>query len=245
MYFQNDAMPAQTSRGTMSKKEAKLILMRHGQSEWNRLNLFTGWVDIPLSAKGVEEAIEGGKKIAKVPIDIIFTSSLIRAQMTAMLAMMSHSSGKVPCVQHPNDQKLQDWGTVYSQSAKESCIPVYCAWQLNERMYGRLQGLNKQETREKFGNEQVHIWRRSFDQAPPEGESLEMTAERTIPYFQEMILPLLKEGSNIFISAHGNSLRSIVMFLNNLSKDQVVNLELATGEPLLYTFTGQTWSQDV
>lgn len=228
----------------MSKKHSKLILMRHGQSEWNKLNLFTGWVDIPLSAKGVEEAIEGGKKIAQLPIDIIFTSSLIRAQMTAMLAMLNHSSGKVPAIQHPKGTKLQEWAEVYGDVAKNSCIPVYCAAELNERMYGKLQGLNKQETREKFGDEQVQIWRRSFDQAPPEGESLEMTAARTIPYFMEQILPLLKEGKNVFVSAHGNSLRSIVMFLDGLSKDQVVALELATGEPIVYTVTGEEWSRD-
>ncbi len=228
----------------MSQKAAKLILMRHGQSEWNKLNLFTGWVDIPLSAKGVEESIEGGKKIADVPVDVIFTSSLIRAQMTATLAMMNHSSGKVPCVQHPEGSKLGAWSHIYSEKTKGSCIPVYCAWQLNERMYGRLQGLNKKETADEFGASQVQIWRRSFDQAPPEGESLEMTAARTIPYFKEEILPLLKSGKNVFIAAHGNSLRSIVMFLDNLSKDAVVHLELATGDPLLYTFHGEKWSRD-
>src|SRR5262249_17345886 len=117
-------------------QSAKLIMMRHGESEWNRLNLFTGWVDIPLSSKGVEESIEGGQKIAHVPIDIIFTSSLIRGQMTAMLAMLNHSSGKVPSVQHPGEGKLEEWAQIYSEKAKQTCIPVYCAWQLNERMYG-------------------------------------------------------------------------------------------------------------
>jgi 2,3-bisphosphoglycerate-dependent phosphoglycerate mutase len=228
----------------MSHKVAKLILMRHGQSEWNKLNLFTGWVDIPLSVKGTEEAIEGGKRIAHLPIDAIFTSSLIRAQMTAMLAMLHHSSGKVPCVQHPGEGKLEEWAQIYSKATEDRCIPVYCAWELNERMYGTLQGLNKQETMDQFGQDQVQLWRRSFDQAPPEGESLKMTAARTIPYFQEKILPLLKQGSNIFISAHGNSLRSIVMFLDHLSENQVVKLELATGEPLIYTFYGEKWSRD-
>lgn len=229
----------------MSQKAAKLIMMRHGQSEWNKLNLFTGWVDIPLSAKGVEESINGGKKIADVPIDVIFTSSLIRAQMTAMLAMMNHSSGKVPCVQHTGEGKLEAWSQIYSEKTKESCISVINAWQLNERMYGRLQGLNKQETADEFGVEQVQIWRRSFDQSPPEGESLEMTAARTIPYFQEKILPLLMSGKNVFIAAHGNSLRSIVMFLDSLSKDAVVHLELTTGDPIFYTFHGEEWSRDV
>lgn len=228
----------------MSKKPAKLIMMRHGQSEWNKLNLFTGWVDIPLSAEGVKESIEGGKKIAHLPIDVIFTSTLVRAQTTAVLAMLEHSSGKVPCFLHPNEGKLEEWSKIYSEAAKESCIPTHIAWQLNERMYGQLQGMNKQEMREKFGAEQVHRWRRSFDEAPPEGESLAMTAARTIPYFQEMILPLLIAGKNVFISAHGNSLRSIVMFLDHLTKEQVVELELATGEPVLYTFIGDKWSKD-
>jgi 2,3-bisphosphoglycerate-dependent phosphoglycerate mutase len=228
----------------MSKKSAKLIMMRHGESEWNRLNLFTGWVDIPLSLKGVEESIQGGKKIAAIPVDVIFTSTLIRAQMTAMLAMMHHSSGKVPCVQHPDEGKREEWAQIYSESVKENCIPVYNAWELNERMYGRLQGMNKEEMRAKFGNQQVQIWRRSFDEAPPEGESLAMTAARSIPYFKNTILPLLKEGKNVFISAHGNSLRSIVMFLDNLTKEEVVHLEMATGDPLLYTFDGEGWSKD-
>jgi len=223
---------------------ASLIMMRHGQSEWNKLNLFTGWVDIPLSVQGVEEAIEGGKKIAHIPIDAIFTSSLIRGQMTAMLAMMHHKSGKVPCVQHRGEGKLEEWSHIYSEATQKQCIPVYCAWQLNERMYGKLQGLNKQQTREQFGEQQVHIWRRSFDQAPPEGESLEKTAQRTIPYFQETILPLLKAGKNVFIAAHGNSLRSIVMFLDGLSKEQVVQLEIATGEPIFYTFRSDRWNRD-
>ncbi len=229
----------------MSKKTATLILMRHGQSDWNKLNLFTGWVDIPLSLKGIEEAIEGGKKISALPIDVIFTSCLIRAQMTAMLAMVHHSSQKVPCVQHPGEGKLEAWSQIYSSFAQERCIPVYCAWELNERMYGRLQGLNKEETRREFGDEQVQIWRRSYACPPPEGESLEMTAARSIPYFQEKILPLLVEGKSVFVSAHGNSLRAIVMFLEGLSQEEVVNLEIATGEPILYTFCDGKWRKNV
>ena len=228
----------------MSKKQTRLIMLRHGQSEWNRLNLFTGWVDIPLSSQGIQEAMEAGKKIAHIPIDVIFVSSLIRSQMTAMLAMANHSSGKVPIVLHPNEGKLETWAQIYSESAKEECLPVITAWQLNERMYGRLQGMHKQEMRTKFGEEQVQRWRRSFDEAPPEGESLAMTAERSVPYFKEQILPYLRQGKNVFISAHGNSLRSIMMFLDNLSKEEVVKLELATGVPVLYTFEDETWSKD-
>jgi 2,3-bisphosphoglycerate-dependent phosphoglycerate mutase len=226
------------------KQPAKLIMMRHGQSEWNKLNLFTGWVDIPLSKEGIRESVEGGKKIAHIPIDVIFVSSLIRAQMTAMLAMAEHEGGRIPCFLHPNQGKLEEWAQVYSDETKASCIPVISAWQLNERMYGRLQGVNKQEMREKYGAEQVHIWRRSFDVAPPEGESLAMTAERTIPYFKQVIVPCLEQGKNVFISAHGNSLRAIIMVLDNLSKEEVVNLELATGLPIIYDYHAGTWKKE-
>ena len=214
----------------------KLIMMRHGESQWNKLNLFTGWVDVPLSEKGIQEAFEGGEKIKDIPIDVIFTSTLIRAQETAVIAMTKHSSGKVPVILHENEGQLERWATIYSEEAKRAITPVYRAWQLNERMYGELQGLNKRETAERFGDEQVHIWRRSFDVAPPHGESLELTAKRTIPYFEETILPFLKQGSNVFISAHGNSLRSIIMDIDGLSKEEVVRLELTLGEPIIYDF---------
>ncbi len=223
---------------------AKLILLRHGASIWNEKNIFTGWVDIPLSQKGIEESFQAGKKIAHIPIDVIFVSSLIRAQTTAMLAMSVHEGEQVPCVLHPGQGKLEEWAEIYSEEAKKSCIPVHVAWQLNERMYGQLQGMNKDEMRKKYGADQVQLWRRSFDVAPPEGESLEMTAARSIPYFQEMVMPLLKKGKNVLISAHGNSLRSIVMFLDKLSKDEVVKLEMATGAPLIYTFEGDRWHKD-
>ena len=208
----------------------KLILLRHGASEWNEKNIFTGWVDIPLSSKGIEEALAAGKKFPVTP-DLIFVSSLIRAQMTAMLAMSAHGKG-VPCVQHSGEGKLEEWGISHG---KEIVIPVIESWKLNERMYGTLQGMNKDEMRKQFGEEQVKIWRRSYDVAPPEGESLKMTAERTIPYFEEMILPRVKEGKNVLVAAHGNSLRSIVMVLDKLTPEQVVSLEIATGVPLVYS----------
>lgn len=214
----------------------KLIMMRHGQSKWNKMNLFTGWVDIPLSEEGIEEAIQGGKKICDLPIDLIFTSSLVRAQMTAMIVMAFHRSGKVPLVLHPGEGKLEEWAIIHSKAAEESCIPVIRAWQLNERMYGDLQGLNKAETAAQFGAQQVQIWRRSYDVAPPHGESLAMTAARTLPYFWEQIVPQLKAGKNVFIPAHGNSLRSIIMDLDHLDHDQVVKLELATGDPIVYDY---------
>lgn len=222
----------------------KLILMRHGQSIWNKQNLFTGWVDIPLSEEGIEEAILGGKKIQHMPIDVIYTSTLIRAQMTVVLALLYHSSGKIPIFQHPGQGKLGEWSEIYSEETKRKTVPVYIAWELNERMYGKLQGLNKAETAKKFGVDQVHIWRRSYDTRPPEGESLEMTIERALPYFKKKVIPHLEKGENVFISAHGNSLRGIVMQLDSLSKEEVVKLEIPTGEPLIYSYDRGQWKKE-
>ncbi len=213
-----------------------LILMRHGQSIWNQHNLFTGWVDIPLSEKGIQEALQAGQLIKDLQIDVIFTSSLIRAIMTAMLAMASHKSGKTPIIQHPGEGELHDWAKSFQEDAESSVIPVFRSSNLNERMYGKLQGLNKAETIAKYGEEQVKLWRRSYDVAPPQGESLEMTAKRCIPYFTKSILPFLEQGKHVLVSAHGNSLRSIIMYLENLSREQIVNLELDTGIPILYAY---------
>ncbi len=225
------------------QKAPLLILMRHGQSDWNKRNLFTGWVDIPLSMEGIQEALEGGRQIADIPIDVIFVSSLCRAQMTATVAMSVHKGGKVPLFSHPLEKEKKDWGKIYNPAAESSCIPVFEAWQLNERMYGQLQGLNKQETIDKYGAEQVKIWRRSYDVAPPGGESLEMTAARSIPYFAEKVAPYCKQGKNVFISAHGNSLRSIVMYLEGLTKQQVLEFEIPTGQPLIYQYQDGKWSR--
>ena len=220
-------------------KSPVLVLMRHGQSEWNKRNLFTGWVDVPLSQEGIEEALQAGEEIAHISFDIIFISALVRAKMTAFLAMSKNHEGKTPVILH--DGKRGEWAKVYSDKAWEKCIPVKSAWELNERMYGALQGLDKDETRAKYGKEQVHIWRRSYDVPPPEGESLEMTAERAIPYFKKEVVPALKEGKNVLISAHGNSLRSIIMELDGLSKEEVVALEIPTGKPITYRYENGTF----
>ena len=197
---------------------ARLILVRHGQSVWNASNRFTGWTDVGLSEQGVEEAEDAGRQLADIRIDIVHTSDLVRAQRTAEIIMRHNkASGNVP--------------TKYD-------------WRLNERHYGALQGLNKAETAEKHGAEQVHIWRRSFDVAPPDGESLEMTAERTIPYFTEEIVPDLVSGKNVLVSAHGNSLRSIVMHIDGISPDDIVSLEIPTGEPTLYSYEEGVISRD-
>lgn len=216
--------------------EAALILIRHGESLWNEKNLFTGCVDVPLTKKGVEEAIEAGKRIRNIPIDMIYTSSLIRAQMTAMLAMTQHRRKKVPIILHDESERAKTWSQIYSEETKRRSVPVVAAWQLNERMYGELQGLNKQETADRYGKEQVHEWRRSYDIPPPNGESLEMCAERAVAYFKDHIVPRLSTGKNVMIAAHGNSLRSIIMYLDELTSQEVISLELSTGIPMLYIF---------
>ncbi len=189
-----------------------LILIRHGQSVWNAANRFTGWTDVELSKVGVSEAEEAGRSLSSQRIDVVHTSDLIRAQRTAEIIMSLNEAS-------------EGYSTKFD-------------WRLNERNYGSLQGLNKAETAEKFGAEQVHIWRRSFDVAPPDGESLEMTAERTIPYFEEEILPDLQEGRGVLVSAHGNSLRSIVMHIEGISPEDIVSLEIQTGSPMFYEFEG-------
>ena len=189
---------------------SNLILIRHGQSVWNAANRFTGWTDVELSEVGVSEAEEAGHSLSSQRIDVVHTSDLIRAQRTAEIIMSLNEAS-------------EGYSTKYD-------------WRLNERNYGSLQGLNKAETAEKFGAEQVHIWRRSFDVAPPDGESLEMTAERTIPYFEEEILPDLQAGKGVLVSAHGNSLRSIVMHIEGISPEDIVSLEIQTGSPMFYEF---------
>lgn len=187
-----------------------LILIRHGQSVWNAENRFTGWTDVELSERGVGEAERAGDILSEIRFGVVHTSGLIRAQKTAEIIMSRNNvSGKIPVMK---DKRL------------------------NERHYGDLQGLNKAETAEIHGAEQVHIWRRSFDVPPPGGESLKMNAERTIPYFEEEIVPDLKDGKNVLVSAHGNSLRSIVMHIESISPEEIVSLEIATGTPMFYKY---------
>ncbi|MCO5574446.1 hypothetical protein L7F22_028231 [Adiantum nelumboides] len=221
-----------------STSEAALILIRHGESLWNQKNLFTGCVDVPLSQRGVDEAIQAGRRISNIPIDLIYTSALIRAQMTAMLAMTQHRKKKVPVIIHDEDERAIAWSKIFSSGTTDEVIPVMTAWQLNERMYGELQGLNKKETADKYGIEKVREWRRSYDIPPPNGESLAMCAERAVAYFVKEIEPQLAAGKNILIAAHGNSLRSIIMYLDKLTSQEVIDLELSTGIPMLYIAKG-------
>jgi 2,3-bisphosphoglycerate-dependent phosphoglycerate mutase len=186
-----------------------LVLVRHGESEWNKLNLFTGWKDPDLTEKGVAEAEKGARllKAEGIRFDIAFTSVLKRAQ-------------------HTLDIILRELG----QSAFETVRDQ----KLNERDYGDLSGLNKDDARKRWGEEQVHIWRRSYDIPPPGGESLKDTAARVLPYYQTRIWPELKAGRNVIVAAHGNSLRALIMQLEGLSGEAIIARELATGVPMIY-----------
>ncbi|WP_080141591.1 2,3-bisphosphoglycerate-dependent phosphoglycerate mutase [Chlamydia suis] len=217
-----------------------LILLRHGQSVWNQKNLFTGWVDIPLSQGGIQEALAAGEIIKNLPIDYIFTSTLVRSLMTALLAMTNHLSQKIPYIVH---EERPDMSRIHSEKEALQMIPLFQSSALNERMYGELQGKNKQEVAKQFGEEQVKLWRRSYRIAPPQGESLFDTGQRTLPYFQERIFPLIQQGKNIFISAHGNSLRSLIMDLEKLTEEEVLSLELPTGKPIVYEWTEQQFTK--
>ncbi len=195
-----------------------LVLLRHGQSEWNAANRFTGWTDIPLSEVGREEAAEAGRQLAEIRFDVVHTSDLVRAQATAEIVMQHNTTS-------------------------DTDVTTKQDWRLNERHYGALQGLDKDETRAKYGADQVHIWRRSYDVPPPEGESLATCAERTLPYLDEEIIPDLEAGRNVLVAAHGNSLRSIVMKLDGLSSEEVLSLELPTGVPRTYSYDNGTFTR--
>ncbi|PPS45459.1 2,3-bisphosphoglycerate-dependent phosphoglycerate mutase [Chroococcidiopsis sp. TS-821] len=215
---------------------ATLILVRHGQSTWNAANRFSGWVDVPLSHVGRQEAMQAAEKISFYRIDVCFTSLLVRAIETTAICLTEGSGAsrrKSPVFKHDSDDPNWHGWDQYEGYIEEE-IPIFMSPALDERYYGRLQGFNKAEMAEKFGQDIVHQWRRSFDVRPPGGESLKDTAARTIPFFQNRILKHLTNGDNVLVSAHGNSLRSILMYLDNLSPEEVPSLELATGIPIVY-----------
>jgi len=184
----------------------KLVLIRHGQSLWNLENRFTGWVDVPLTPLGEEEAVKAGEKLRGMEFQVAYTSVLTRAQKTLDLVMQ----------------------------AMGVTLPIIRDQALNERHYGDLQGLNKAETAKQYGDAQVKLWRRSYDVPPPNGEALKNTAERTLPFFERCILGDIRQGKNVLVVAHGNSNRSIVMRLDKLSEQEVLELNLDTGVPLVY-----------
>tara|TARA_B100000989_G_scaffold49706_1_gene32705 strand:+ start:96 stop:746 length:651 start_codon:yes stop_codon:yes gene_type:complete len=192
-------------------KNKNLILVRHGQSEWNQKNVFTGWENPGLTQKGREEAKLAGILInnLKIKFNYLFTSALVRAQVT---------------------------GTIILDNVNQENVKIIKDKALNERFYGDLQGLNKDECRKKFGEDQVQIWRRSYDIGPPGGESLKETGERVMPFFLNEIFPLILKGENIIVSAHGNSLRSLIKYLDKISSEEIVKLEIPTGSPIHYLF---------
>ena len=193
-------------------KSRNLVLVRHGQSEWNAKNLFTGWKDPGLTDQGVAEAKNAGRLILEqnIRFDLMYTSMLSRAQKTGdiILGVLNHKE-----------------------------VPILKNEALNERDYGSLAGLNKDDARKQWGEDQVHIWRRSFDIPPPDGESLKDTADRVLPYFEAEIMPKVISGSSILIAAHGNSLRALIMKLDSISSEDIVKLEIPTGAPIQYEFT--------
>lgn len=184
-----------------------LVIVRHGQSAWNLENRFTGWIDVDITEKGEAEARAAGEKLKNKKFDCAFTSDLKRAQRTL---------------------------TIILETIGQTNIPITKNVALNERHYGDLQGANKAETAAKYGEDQVHIWRRSYDVAPPNGESLKDTAARVIPYFEKEIIPLIKQGKNIIITAHGNSLRALIMYIEKLTPEQILQVEIPTGAPKEY-----------
>ncbi len=201
-------------------KVSKLVLVRHGQSLWNLENRFTGWVDIELSEKGREEAQKAGRELAGFHFKMAFTSALLRAQQTLDILL---------------------------KEIHQTEIPIFKDQALNERHYGDLQGLNKAETAKKYGDNQVRLWRRSYDVQPPRGESLKDTAARVLPYFRSKIMPEIQKGQDILVVAHGNSLRSVIMSLENLSPEQIVSVEIPTGQPWVYEMdsAGKVLSKEV
>jgi 2,3-bisphosphoglycerate-dependent phosphoglycerate mutase len=184
-----------------------LVIVRHGQSAWNLENRFTGWVDVDITDKGEAEAKNAGEKLKAEVFDLAYTSDLKRAQRTLSIILGEIGQSNIPTTKHQA---------------------------LNERHYGDLQGANKAETAAKYGEDQVHIWRRSYDVSPPNGESLKDTADRVIPYFEAEIAPQLKAGKNIIITAHGNSLRALIMHLEKLTPEQILQVEIPTGAPKKY-----------
>lgn len=201
-------------------KEGKnnfLVLVRHGQSEWNEKNLFTGWKNPTLTEQGIEEARKAGSKIKSINLDfdLHFTSELLRAQITGEI------------IQREIDQQIKTIKNIA----------------LNERDYGDLSGLNKDEARKKWGEKQVHLWRRSYDTPPPGGESLKDTSDRVIPYFKKTIKPELEMKKNILITAHGNSLRALIKNIEDITATDIVKLEIATGEPIIYSFSNNKFKK--
>lgn len=213
---------------------SSLFLVRHGQSIWNLQNRFTGWIDISLSRQGVIEAQQAALLLVDEHFDVAFTSTLLRAQDSLYEILRQNRYCAQYVRVHEQSSEWYEHFTATEGDANE--LKIYVTEKLNERYYGDLQGLNKDWASRHYGAEQVHRWRRSYDVPPPNGESLEMTAARTLPYYREHIVPHLLKGESVLISAHGNSLRAIIMHIEQMTPRQIMDYELATGTPHRYTF---------
>eukprot|EP00271_Cylindrocystis_brebissonii_P003301 TRINITY_DN1410_c3_g1_i1.p1 TRINITY_DN1410_c3_g1~~TRINITY_DN1410_c3_g1_i1.p1 ORF type:complete len:478 (-),score=66.79 TRINITY_DN1410_c3_g1_i1:2029-3462(-) len=233
---------------------ATLVLMRHGESMWNSMKLFTGDVDIPLTEKGVMEALAGGRAVAHIDFDMIFTSRLVRSKQTALMAMTQSHRSVVPVIvrggYHGNGKagdenrlRLRDAAAHALKHAACQMIPVYADKDLNERCYGDLQGLSKVAAVEEFGEEKVGLWRRSHDTRPPNGESLMDTMERSVRFFKSTIFPRLQEGHSVLVVSHGNVLRCIIAHLCDLSVEEMLRLQVVTALPYAYAYNSNEFAQ--
>ena len=216
---------------------SKLILVRHGQSQWNLENRFTGWMDVSLSKKGIDEAIELArtrkKELKDYEFDTMYVSHMLRAIQTLHYILIESNSKRTPIIYHEQNRIKE---REHHMGDSKSEIPIFMSVDLAERYYGDLQGLNKQKTRENYGDKQVHLWRRSYNIRPPKGESLKDTCDRTTPYFEKYILKDLKNGKTVLVSAHGNSLRAITMYVEKISEQEIPNVEIPTGVPIVYSY---------
>lgn len=213
-----------------------LILMRHGQSLWNLENKFTGWVDVPLSERGRAEATIASCKLRDYRVNVCFTSMLMRAMETAVITLTECDEicdGKIPILKHASDDPdWKGWDQYDGDASQE--LPIFPTPIMDERYYGDLQGMNKTEMAEKYGAEQVQLWRRSYSERPPGGESLEDTVKRIEPFFRDRLMKHVQQGDNVLVVAHGNSLRSVIKQLENLSPEEIVKVELETAVPIVY-----------
>lgn len=236
------------------KEVSQLVLMRHGESMWNHLKLFTGDVDIPLTERGILEAMAGGKAVAAIDFDVIFTSRLVRSKQTALIAMTQNKHCAVPVIVRggfhghgkvgdENRLRLRDAAAQALQQAECRMVPVYADKALNERCYGDLQGLNKEAAIIEYGDALVREWRRSSDTRPPNGESLKDTWNRSIDFFELTIKPQLAEGKNVLIAAHGNVLRCIISHLSGLTVSEMLRLQIVTALPYSYSYDGSSFAE--
>jgi len=215
----------------------ELVIIRHGESLWNLENRFTGWMDVQLSPKGKEEAKKAGEILKEYNFDIVFVSHLTRAIDTMHIMLDAMGEKRTQTIYHMDDQEIMKREHSSQESTNE--LKILQSKHLAERYYGNLQGLNKDECRKQYGEEQVHIWRRSYDVQPPGGESLKDTLHRVLPFYNKYIVPELEKGRKVLIVAHGNSLRAIIKHLENISDEEIPNYELATGVPIIYDLDEQ------